>query len=219
MDKKEIFQIDVDSMEWIDGTKDNAEDLCLHGSVSVQMGDYKNRVDCTVSAAALYLLKTLSRNHEEDKEIQLLPCCGHAIISKEADENGEICDVLPGCDYGLDWSVMHDGDFVRLIVAGEEKAVVPFEQYKMQVFQFADKVSAFYDSAPPRYIHNDFKDLDYKGFMAFKAEWKMHYEKWNMPCNAVFPCRHKQKFSFRRYSSLVQRLPWKLLFLGHLLEI
>ncbi len=190
MDKKEIFQIDVDFMEWIDGSKDDTEDLCLHGWVSVQIGDYKNNTNCTVSATALYLLKTLSRNHEEDKEIQLLPCCGNTFISKDEDENGEICEII-GCPSGLDWSVMHCDDFVKLIVAGEEKAVVPFERYKKQVFQFADKVSAFYDLAPPRNIYDYW---DQNGFMAFKTEWKRHYEKWNMPCNAVFSSQN-HKFS------------------------
>ena len=64
------FKIDVDSFYWIDSDDANTGDLCLHGHVRVQIGSYQSEDYGTVSASALYLLKTLSRNHIPESEIQ-----------------------------------------------------------------------------------------------------------------------------------------------------
>ncbi len=73
-----VFKIDVDRFSWINGPEDDPEDRCLHGHVTVQIGDTVMDDYGTVSSTALYLLKTLT----EDKimaqyDIQMVPCCGH----------------------------------------------------------------------------------------------------------------------------------------------
>ncbi|MBR0124585.1 MAG: hypothetical protein IJM03_04485, partial [Treponema sp.] len=178
------FKIDVDSFYWIDSDDANTGDLCLHGHVRVQIGSYQSEDYGTVSASALYLLKTLSRNHIPESEIQLVPCCGHsmfAISSLESnpeaeDDYGELCEIL-GCPNGLDWTVKHEGDFVRLISDSGQTVCLPFEEYKAEIFAFSNKVKAFYDSSLPRDVSN-YDAVDIEGFKAFCAEWKMHYEKW-----------------------------------------
>ena len=178
------FKIDVDSFYWIDSDDANTGDLCLHGHVRVQIGSYQSEDYGTVSASALYLLKTLSRNHIPESEIQLVPCCGHsmfAISSLESnpeaeDDYGELCKIW-GCPNGLDWTVKHEGDFVRLISDSGQTVCLPFEEYKAEVFAFSNKVKAFYDSSLPRDVSN-YDAVDIEGFKAFCAEWKMHYEKW-----------------------------------------
>ena len=67
------FKIKADKFEWIGGAADDPQDLCLHGHVTAQFDDTVLEDDGTVSATALYLLKTLS----EDKimahhEIQMI---------------------------------------------------------------------------------------------------------------------------------------------------
>ena len=77
-----IFKIKADRFEWIGGAADDPQDRCMHGHVKVQFGDTVLEDIGTVSATALYLLKTLS----EDKimkpyDIQMIPCCGHFLIA------------------------------------------------------------------------------------------------------------------------------------------
>ena len=55
-----MFRIEVDNLGWIDMRKDNCEDLCLHGYVTVYIGKRKLAYKATVSATALYLLKSLT---------------------------------------------------------------------------------------------------------------------------------------------------------------
>lgn len=76
----DFFQIDADNFEWINGEKDDPEDLCLHGQVTVTIGDRKLAYDATVSASALYFLKTITEDHIINEENQMLPCCGHFLI-------------------------------------------------------------------------------------------------------------------------------------------
>ena len=49
------FKIDVDNFTWITGEADDPEDLCLHGHVTVRIGDTILEDDGTVSATAVYL--------------------------------------------------------------------------------------------------------------------------------------------------------------------
>ena len=57
-----MFKIDADQFYWICGPEDDPEDLCLHGHVMVQIGKTVMEYDGTVSATALYLLKTLTED-------------------------------------------------------------------------------------------------------------------------------------------------------------
>ena len=108
-----VFKIKADKFEWIGGAADDPQDRCLHGHVKVQFGDTVLENTGTVSATALYLLKTLT----EDKvmahhDIQMIPCCGYFLIA-----NNELTEVqISGCDTGTDWSTIHEGNSVRLIL-------------------------------------------------------------------------------------------------------
>lgn len=57
-----VFRIKADNFEWIGGAADDPQDLCLHGHVTVQFGDTVLEDTGTVSATALYLLKTLTND-------------------------------------------------------------------------------------------------------------------------------------------------------------
>ena len=114
MTESERFQIKADSFLWIGGVEDDPQDLCLHAHVTVRIGDRILEDNGTVSATALYLLKSLT----EDKimspnDIQMIPFCGHFWIANE-----DLSQVtIIGCDQGTDWSIIHEGDRVRLVLA------------------------------------------------------------------------------------------------------
>lgn len=160
------FKIDVDDFQWIGGAADDPEDLCLHGHVKVQIGDVLLEDDGTVSATALYLLKTLTEDKIMDEmDIQMIPCCGHSIYA-----NKELTDVMIcGCDNGTDWSTIHEGDNVKLILPTGQEVVVLRADYKVEVFHFADKVEAFYKACTPKILPQD--EIDRNGYIAFWNEW------------------------------------------------
>ena len=164
------FKIKADKFEWIGGAADEPQDLCLHGHVTAQCDDTVLEDDGTVSATALYLLKTLS----EDKimahhEIQMIPCCGHTLIANDA--LTEV--VISGCDNGTDWSTIHEGDFVRFILPSGQEEVVTLREYRYAVLDFADRVKAFYDSCTPKEIPEN--EFDWNGYIAFWNEWQRRY--------------------------------------------
>lgn len=94
-----MFRIDVDHLGWLDSMKDNGEDLCLHGHVVAYIGKKRLEYEATtVSATALYLLKSLTEDHIIHQDIQMLPCCGHTLIADDKLEHVEIF----GCPNGVD---------------------------------------------------------------------------------------------------------------------
>ena len=52
------FNITASNFHWITGAADDPEDKCLHGHVCVTIGGKAFGADGTVSATALYLLKS-----------------------------------------------------------------------------------------------------------------------------------------------------------------
>ena len=158
------FSIDATNFKWIDGI-DEREDLCLHGHAVAYIGQKKLEYDATVSATALYLLKTLTENHIINTDNQLLPCCGFSIFANESLDNV----LISGCDNGIDWSVIHDRDRVILELEDGTRDEIPIDEYKRVVFAFADKVEAFYKSCAQKKLPNDKIDRD--GYIAFWNEW------------------------------------------------
>ena len=139
------FHIDATKLCWIDGSKDNPEDRCLHGHAVAYIGREKLEYDCTVSATALFLLKTLTENHILHEGNQMLPCCGHFYVPDKELENVYIS----GCDNGIDWTVKHNGNNVILILENGTETIVPLEEYRQEVYQFADKIENYYKSCSP----------------------------------------------------------------------
>ena len=76
---------------------------------------------------------------------------------------------IVGCDDGIDWSVIHDGNNVVLQLSDGTKETVPIDDYRKRVFEFADKVEAFYKACTPKILPTDETDL--RGYIAFWNEW------------------------------------------------
>ena len=71
---------------------------------------------------------------------------------------------------GLDWSVLHDGELVRLRLDDGYEQTVPLAAYRAEVFRFADKIEAFYASCTPKVLPTD--AFARNGYLAFWNEWR-----------------------------------------------
>ncbi len=159
------FSIRVDNLQWIDGKKDDPFDLCLHGDAVATIGERVLKYHATVSATALYLLKTLTEDHIIYEDNQMLPCCGFSLFPNEAADNV----VIIGCDNGIDWTVKHEGEEVVLILEDGTAERVPFAAYEKEVYAFADEIEAYYRSCSPKQVSED--PWEEKGYTAFWKEW------------------------------------------------
>jgi hypothetical protein len=164
------------SLHWLN-TLPAEEDLCAHGRAAVQLGGVElcdATEEWTVSAAALYLLRTLAADHTPEHPVgdHLVPCCGFAMWPDETSD-----DVLVvGCPNGVDWRVEHEPGQVRLTAPGGKTVVVPFQDYRTQVLRFADQVEAFYQRSGPKKLPADADDA--QGYERFWAEWHRRRNQW-----------------------------------------
>jgi len=156
------------NLHWITDT-DDPSDLCAHAGVEFTIGANSlispDHGDWCVSAAALYLLRTLSRSHSKDSPVgeHLVPCCGHAMLKIE----GESEVVVIGCCNGIDWRVVHERPNVVLQFDDGSEFTMAFDDWRTAVCDFSDAVSRFYDSSKPKEPHDEFSG----GFALFIEEW------------------------------------------------
>ncbi|MBX0289337.1 hypothetical protein K3G63_02745 [Hymenobacter sp. HSC-4F20] len=176
---KKQFELELLTIDWLENT-DEKEDLCAHGNVLVRIGSTilsdSKKGKWTVSAAALFLLRTITQNHTVAASVgdQLLPCCGFTMWPV-----AESDDVLVfGCPNGVDWTVEHIPEGVQLTPPGEESVVVSTVEYQEAVLQFADKVYAFYQSSEPKLLPTDPNDA--AGYVAFWREWHRRYQQFSL---------------------------------------
>lgn len=166
-----IFKIDVENLSWINGTEDDPNDLCLHGHAVAYIGERRLEYDATVSATALYLLKSLQEDHKIYEDNQMLPCCGFFYIPNETLDNVVIC----GCPNGVDWTIKHKKDEIVLILEDGMEETVSEKDYRKEVFQFADKIEAFYNKCKPKNLPED--EFGRSGYIAFWNEWHRRRQK------------------------------------------
>ena len=158
------------NLHWINDSPDDPGDLCAHGGVDFRIdGDALVRPGdgvWTVSAAALYLLRTLSQPHTKTQRVgeHLFPCCGHGIFEVEGKD-----DVLIiGCNSGIDFEVVQVGDQVLLTPRDGEQHWVGISDWKSAVCEFSDAVEAFYIASSPKEPVDDFEQ---RSFRKFRSEW------------------------------------------------
>lgn len=157
-------------LHWINESADDPADLCAHASVDFQIeGDVLVRPSdgtWTVSAAALYLLRTLSQPHTKNRRVaeHLFPHCGHGIFEVEGQD-----DVLiTGCNVGIDFEVVQVGEEVLLAAADGKQHRVGAPNWKRAVCEFSDAVQAFYAASSPKQPADDFEQ---RSFQKFLSEW------------------------------------------------
>jgi hypothetical protein len=121
--------------------------------------------DWTVTAAALYLLRTLSQPHNKAEGIgDQFPSCGNGIFEVEGQD-----DVLIiGCNSGIDFAVVQVGDEVLLTAEDGTEHHVAFADWRTAVYKFSDVVQSIYKSSSPKELEDD---SDRRSFEKFMAEW------------------------------------------------
>lgn len=164
------FRIVAENFSWLDGSPDDPEDLCLHGQVTVQVGEEILQDTCCVSASALQMLRTLTENHEPTPGEQMLPCCGHSMYPGDSMLNTVF---ISGCDNGTDYAVQHDG-FDVYIITDKGRWKVDLLEYRQQVLRFAMQVQEFYRKCSPKHLPENRLERD--GYLSFWREWG-----WRMP--------------------------------------
>ena len=161
-----MFKINATSLHWMEGAPPET-DLCLHGHAVAVIGDEILEYDATVSATALYLLKTLKKEHRMGEgENQMLPCCGFCMIPDDTLSSVEIM----GCPNGVDFSVLHENGQIVLVTESGKRTVVSAEAYREAVFAFADHIEAFYRNSAEKILPEDI--FERNGYVAFLNEWK-----------------------------------------------
>jgi len=179
--KAQLLVIKLDQMitllahdlQWITGVADNPQDQCAHGAVEFSVNNtmFVKPEDgiWTVSAAGLYLLRTLSHNHVSTDSVAesnfLFPHCGHAVWLVGA-KSKVLC---MGCNIGIDIDITHDNGIVTFhSSAGTESATI--NEWQIAVLNFAKQICSFYQQYSPKEYIPDKHDRE--GWAGFWQEWK-----------------------------------------------
>jgi hypothetical protein len=158
------------NLHWIDGSTDDSEDLCAHSGVDFRIGDSvlvkPSDGDWTVSAAALYLLRSLSQPHTKRQPITeyLFPCCGNGIFEIEGQDDVQIV----GCNSGIDFEVVQIDDDVILTAGDGTQHRIAFPDWRKAVCAFSDSVRAFYAASSPKEPEDEWEK---RSFRKFLSEW------------------------------------------------
>ena len=162
-------------LRWLAGDADMGEDQCAHGLVRLAVGERllvgPEDEEVTVSAAGLFLLRTLGSNHLSNDELtgglKLFPCCGHMGL----DGGGEC--VIIGCPMGIDVSVITVGDSVTL-KRDTRTAVTTRALWREAVLGFAQQIDTFYARSAPRAPSED--ETEAAGWHQFWKEWRLRID-------------------------------------------
>jgi len=164
-----MLTIEPVGLHWMEGSAQRA-DLCAHGGVVLRWGTEvlvdQRGASWTLSAAALYLLRTVERDHTPEAPVgsQLFPCCGHAMFPAPGPEGVWIC----GCGVGYDFEVRHLDGSVQLSIEGREHDL-PEAIWCVAVLAFSDAVEAFYDRSEEKQPSGQEAA---EGLTAFRSEWR-----------------------------------------------
>jgi hypothetical protein len=159
-------------MRWID---DDPTDHCAHGRVvftidSTPFASGEDAEEITVSAAALFLLRTLTHDHRAARPVaegsQLFPHCGFSAY----EVSGRFPVLVMGCNVGVDPEVIHSDGTVTIRSQDGQEATVTDGEWRHAVLGFVNDVQAFYDASPSRVPFNE--SAEDEGWRAFWEEWR-----------------------------------------------
>ena len=162
-----MISLNLNNLHWLG---DNPEqDLCAHGAVTICLNEdaIASEQNVCVSAAAIYLLRTLSSDHDSTTRVgeHLLPCCGHMMLDLEDEEDV----VIIGCPNGYDWSVRHANDNTTCLTFNDrEPFTIDSELWKREVGGFATEIFQFYQTSADKQPCDE-EQAD--GYNAMMSEW------------------------------------------------
>src|SRR5262245_47880158 len=173
------FELEIADQGWLGSLSDEEaeHDLCSHGRIRLSIGgrtiDPGDKYEWGISETALGLLRTLESDHSPERPVteRLIPCGCGAIL-------------MMNCGIGIDWSVRHTAervrvaDVVRYDVPGSNAQPVLFpgvsaelavEEYRRQVVSFAITAKAPFAGVERRFDDED--DFDRQQFERFWEEY------------------------------------------------
>lgn len=165
------FELRILKLNWLKGYDDNGTDLCLHGTIFLKIGDEivsNPEEELTLSAAALFLLRSLRENwNPETAENLLFPHCGHSMFPQK---NSRV--IVIGCDFGIDLTIHHEvNQQVRLTTLNGTSILIAEADFQKIVLDFAQQIEKFYEKSP-RKLPEDKEDL--AGYEDFWQEFRQH---------------------------------------------
>jgi hypothetical protein len=169
-----MIHISLLEPQWIQGDRDDPQDQCAHGYIDIRIDDItfvsKDDGGWNVSAAALFMLRTVSSNHTPEESVTdgnfLIPCCGHAPQGR-----GKYRVIIVGCNTGIDPTIKHIGNSVRIELGGKQ-VTVPQKQWATAILGFVEQVEEFYRISSPKDPIED--EHDKRGWSYFWEEWASH---------------------------------------------
>ncbi len=138
-------------------------DLCLHGKATLRVNGhtFADGIECCISASALRFLRSLSSDHKTGEEEFLFPCCANMMIPSD---DGKTVTVI-GCPNGIDFSVLHNENFIILVLPGVEQVPIGLSEYKTAVLCYAKTIIDFMQNSPERIFKDDFEKAGYEAFL------------------------------------------------------
>ncbi len=173
-------ELEARDLQWVKGEGDDPTDHCAHGRVKFRVNEttFVEPADnvWTLSASALYLLRTLEDSHVHPDDVtqgnQLFPCCGFNVWPTNEGKYRLFC---LGCPNGIDIYVTLQNNQVTIQSLDGKSETIAFREWMDAVFGFADRVLAFYNTSSPKIEHED--ELDRNGWIEFWKEWDMRRNK------------------------------------------
>lgn len=178
-----MIELRVENLHFLGDTEEvRRQDYCVHGNVIFKLD--KDIIECgeewCVSASAMRFMRSVLNNHFSGAEEHMIPCCGHFMIPSG---DGKTVQII-GCNNGVDFDVLHEGENVRIRTENKEY-VYSLKEYIDVVMAYADQIEEFMMKSPERVFTDEF---DREGYTAFMAEWKSlrntigeNVEKCNVP--------------------------------------
>ena len=169
-----MIQLDLHDLSWINDAVDDPNDFCAHGRVALTVSGViwisPEEGKWTVSAAGLFLLRTLTDDHTPETPVaemnQLFACCGSDAWLTSKGRYPVLC---MGCDSGIDVYVRHIGNDVELH-RGKHRDRVPLVEWRRATLGFCRAVRQFYETSTPKVPRDT--DEDRLGWQGFWTEWE-----------------------------------------------
>jgi hypothetical protein len=168
-----MITLQAETKTWLNTSEDCPSDLCAHGTIRFSidgMTVVSPDNEWTISAAAIYLLRTLDNSHTPDAPVceHLFPCCGFTMYDMDGDDDVFIM----GCVNGIDCSVIHRDDSIEITTVSGETRSVSKTEWKKAVLHFSSDVRGFYDASADKTPHDD---VERKGFAKMMSEWERRH--------------------------------------------
>ena len=175
------FEIEITRQGWIDPELSDApNDLCSHGDIRLEIGGQvivSGQEDqwYTISTSALALLRTLEADHSPERPVtdndNLILHCGMLMMLS--------------CPIGIEWSVTHVDDHVRLhdvirrdSISENEDVRFPGLAVELRLVEYRQKIGAFAAKAKEPFLTGSRKSPgDSYDEELYRAFWQEYDER------------------------------------------